>query len=757
MSDVFWRDAASGSLIDPAMIPGTDIDGAVLSGVAAGFRDRGGLLVERAEAVLGDWGGLAPVYSAPEAPVLLAAMDPIRADVGVTAEKLARAADRIDDLAGLVAAPVRRLQELKVEAEEFVASVRGGVTVSGTDPDNPYYQAMMMTEGSAMGMAMAPEGHNSATINWSEHTPSVNRNNELIEQVNDEFRRIHNAVAECVNGITALIDGYCAPGMSTISDAQLAAMAETDYGSIGKGDRSCSESVGDGVLQAGTDMFAGIVSLGGGSFDEEWNWSHSWDTAGAAWSGMLQGLGAIAMIGVPSIALTVTPDEALPSGLRAVKDWHAQQMTGLVEGIVGDPEMWAEDPVAAGAFAVTNIGSFFIPVAGGAAAAGKVGTVAARAGMSTVRLGTRLDGAVSSSVVVNVGDLIARGGNTLTDLGRGSSAASRAELAGVLEAFEQTRVARTELSPPVGFGERMNTAVEQAAQFPARATEAMQHLGDRLGLHGGGGLLPAFADGAPGGGHLFDVEAPAPRADAVADPVRASETDATTTSIRPDTWEGVATPRREGLPDDDNGWAVPDRGIFTPTSPAEIPIRPSELSERVVESGGKGGWVAELNNPEPNTRYIVNDRFIYDTDSNGFVVYARAELDGLYPTTERNGYQQRVAGRGDRLPGDEGGHIWATIFGGPGEGININAMRDSLNSSGAREYWVLEAGWRERIATGERLTAEVEITRPAHPDGRTSHRPDEFLVSWQSSSGAGGSVLLDNTPIIPKPVAEGGQ
>ncbi len=138
----------------------------------------------------------------------------------------------------------------------------------------------------------------------------------------------------------------------------------------------------------------------------------------------------------------------------------------------------------------------------------KVGTVAARAGMSTVRLGTRLDGAVSSSVVVNVGDLIARGGNTLTDLGRGSSAASRAELAGVLESFEHTRVARNELSPPVGFGERMNTAVEQAAQLPARTTEAMQHLGDRLGMHGGRGLLPAFADGAPGGGQRFDVEVP---------------------------------------------------------------------------------------------------------------------------------------------------------------------------------------------------------------------------------------------------------
>lgn len=48
---------------------------------------------------------------------------------------------------------------------------------------------------------------------------------------------------------------------------------------------------------------------------------------------------------------------------------------------------------------------------------------------------------------------MALSGNVLTDVGRGSSAASRAEVAGVLEEFEQTRVARNELSPPVGLGE----------------------------------------------------------------------------------------------------------------------------------------------------------------------------------------------------------------------------------------------------------------------------------------------------------------
>ncbi len=63
--------------------------------------------------------------------------------------------------------------------------------------------------------------------------------------------------------------------------------------------------------------------------------------------------------------------------------------------------------------------------------------------------------------------------------GADSSAASQAELAGVLEVFEQTRVARNELHPPIGFGERTSTAVDQTAHSPARASEAMRHLGER--------------------------------------------------------------------------------------------------------------------------------------------------------------------------------------------------------------------------------------------------------------------------------------
>jgi hypothetical protein len=43
---------------------------------------------------------------------------------------------------------------------------------------------------------------------------------------------------------------------------------------------------------------------------------------------------------------------------------------------------------------------------------------------------------------------------------------------------------------------------------------------------------------------------------------------------------------------------------------------------------------------------------------------------------ERNGYQQSVAGGKDRLPDDQGGHLIASIFNGPG-----GAIQYKLNQS----------------------------------------------------------------------------
>lgn len=41
---------------------------------------------------------------------------------------------------------------------------------------------------------------------------------------------------------------------------------------------------------------------------------------------------------------------------------------------------------------------------------------------------------------------------------------------------------------------------------------------------------------------------------------------------------------------------------------------------------------------------------------------------------DRNSYQQKVSGRDDRGAKDHGGHLIASMFKGPGEGVNIVPM-----------------------------------------------------------------------------------
>jgi hypothetical protein len=147
------------------------------------------------------------------------------------------------------------------------------------------------------------------------------------------------------------------------------------------------------------------------------------------------------------------------------------------------------------------------------------------------------------------------------------------------------------------------------------------------------------------------------------------------------------------------------------------------LTHTSAESGGPGAWNQELNHPAPLTHYTVDDRFNYTTDANGRVNHAEMNYDSTHEPGGRNTYQQRIAGGDDRLPGDHGGHIFGTQFGGPGEGINITAMRDTLNAVGQRDYYNLEQQWRAYADAGSQVQVKVDI---AHPEG--SLRPETYSV-----------------------------
>ena len=146
-----------------------------------------------------------------------------------------------------------------------------------------------------------------------------------------------------------------------------------------------------------------------------------------------------------------------------------------------------------------------------------------------------------------------------------------------------------------------------------------------------------------------------------------------------------------------------------------------------------------LKNLQPDTRYIVdNGTYIYETDTVGRVVYAEGHLDQIVDAADRvrNPSEQRLAGGADRLPGDHGGHFFATLFGGPGEGINLTGQHAHVNLS---DYKRLEIIWADAIKDGKTVRVEVTATYPGD-----KLRPSQYDVTYQIGNGREVQRTIDN-------------
>jgi hypothetical protein len=143
--------------------------------------------------------------------------------------------------------------------------------------------------------------------------------------------------------------------------------------------------------------------------------------------------------------------------------------------------------------------------------------------------------------------------------------------------------------------------------------------------------------------------------------------------------------------------------------------------QRIELSGGsKGSWNKELNGPlKPNTDYVVNGN-IYKTDKLGRVETVEAEI--RLSKADRNEYQQLQAGGKDRLPDDQGGHLIASIFDGPGEAINLKAMNGSFNQT---EFRNLERTLETALQNGKKVEVKIDIIHQGD-----SLRPDKFIVKY---------------------------
>jgi filamentous hemagglutinin len=89
-------------------------------------------------------------------------------------------------------------------------------------------------------------------------------------------------------------------------------------------------------------------------------------------------------------------------------------------------------------------------------------------------------------------------------------------------------------------------------------------------------------------------------------------------------------------------------------------------------------------------------------------------------------------GREYRLEIDQGGHLVATRFGGPGEGINLVPMSRELNGAGQNNWYAMESDWAKTLDTDPPPEIKVKIDLD-YPGG--SKRPESFTVGYTVDGG----------------------
>lgn len=159
---------------------------------------------------------------------------------------------------------------------------------------------------------------------------------------------------------------------------------------------------------------------------------------------------------------------------------------------------------------------------------------------------------------------------------------------------------------------------------------------------------------------------------------------------------------------------------------ASTPVTEGASSTTVLALGKKGSWNKSLNGDlKPNHCYKVGGH-LYETDELGRVKRVSGKLD--LNTRDRNTYQQgksaKEAGIKEGLSDDDGGHLVASIFDGPGEQINYAPMNSNLN----RGAWkCMENEWAAALKAKPPKEVEVDI-RPVYKGD--SKRPDSFIAKY---------------------------
>ncbi|WP_242142807.1 MULTISPECIES: DNA/RNA non-specific endonuclease [unclassified Bacillus cereus group] len=158
----------------------------------------------------------------------------------------------------------------------------------------------------------------------------------------------------------------------------------------------------------------------------------------------------------------------------------------------------------------------------------------------------------------------------------------------------------------------------------------------------------------------------------------------------------------------------------TGNTPKITEIKEGDLGKHIIK--GKNGR-KEL---APNVRYITEDSYKYTTDELGRIVDVEAE-ELILQKGKRNTGMQVAAGREDRLPDDDGGHLIGTQFHGSGDIDNLVAQNKQVNRSGG-EWYSMEKEWANALSEIPPKKVYVKI-EPVYQG--TSLRPNYFEIVYE--------------------------
>lgn len=661
-------------LIDPDAIPGANIKAEQVETAGTAFSTSATDVQTRGSAVKTAWAKLGGSYTTPDSAELLTVMDGVETDTASLAATLQKVSTHLSDYATAVAPIAKRLVELKAEAETFVAKALKGKTVGPWDPEHPANQGIV---GLVQNFG---QQFDDAHLRWDEYTPYVDENNDLLTKVAEQETKLSAASAECVNAINGLRTDMCLAEVQAVDyTAAVKANEPMPWGSTGRGDQSCSESFSSGMddaLQGTLDGLGGLIgynSQTGGWGDGDW--------AAQSWKGFAESLGLIALMGSPPLLIAgALPKGILPDVVSDTARNILDQQKTLVEGFVGSPEDWRDDPAHAAGGAAFNIGTLFIPGAGEVGAGAKVAALGSRLavlgadGSKLAAFGSKL--ATAGTAMVRVGDALGSlpgkalsGASDLLARGRG----------GFADALR-------------GLGDKIPTvkvSVEHAMATP-----------DGFGVGVG---RPHIEVGHPEpGSHWLH---------SVADHVDGGASNRV---------ENGRSARLGGLTD--SNIAAPSRESWESSYPSE------RQDPHEVHHVSYVDDALREKNLQPSTRYVMTDRsFVLDTDALGRTVHADSIVSDIVPPQERvrSSSEQLLAGGADRLPGDHGGHVVATAHGGSPFGANLVAQHGGAVN--LKAFARIERDIRRMLksdpASPIRMEADIIY------DG-VSHRPSQFRITW---------------------------